>query len=141
MAKTYNHETLTALATVFALPSIEEMVEPACALAAPVAHRDIAGLFRQWEADRRKAISRRDCQREGNWGQTSQIEKERSGALRSLLDGKKRLISTASFYEHLITRVVLSHPVDASAPKGTQTSTRFKPHSQDVEKMRNSEAG
>jgi hypothetical protein len=74
-------------------------------------------------------------------GATSQIEKEKSAALRSFLDGKKRLISASSFYEHLITRLILSHPVDASAPKGTQTSTRFKPRSQDLEKMRNSEAG
>jgi hypothetical protein len=125
MAKTYDHETPTALATVFDLSSKEERIKSACALAAPGARSDIAGLFRQWDGDPRKAMSRTDCMHEGGWGQTTQIEKERSGVLRSFLDGKKRLISTASFYEHLITRVVLSHPVDGPTPKATRTRTRF----------------
>jgi hypothetical protein len=125
VTRNHDHKTLAAIAAVFALPSREEQIEAACALAAREAHQDIRELFHLWSADARKAMSRADCMHEGAWGQTSQIEKEKSGALRSLLDGKKRLISTSSFYEHLVTRLILSHPVDGPAPRGTSTSTRF----------------
>jgi hypothetical protein len=125
VTKAHHTETLTALAVIFALPSFEQKVAGALALAAPEAHPDIIEHFRLWAADTRKALSRADCMHEGGWGQTSQVEKENSGALRSLLDGKKRLITASSFYQHLITRLILSHPADAPAPKGTATSTRF----------------
>jgi hypothetical protein len=126
MARPYDNETLTALAVIFALPSIPEMIAPACALAALLAHPDIITLFQQWGDEKRKFLSRADCQLEGGWGSTSQSEKEKAGVLRSILDGKKRLISINSFYEHLITRVILSHPVDGSSPKATATSTQFR---------------
>ncbi|HZZ23600.1 MAG TPA: hypothetical protein VFE60_13960 [Roseiarcus sp.] len=126
MTKENPNKTLTALAVIYALPSIEERIGPACALAAPAGHRDIVTLFRQWAGEKRKFLSRADCQLEGAWGATSQSEKEKAGILRSFLDGKKRLISVNSFYEHLITRVILSHPVDGSSPKGTATSTQFR---------------
>jgi hypothetical protein len=125
MAQNSNHKTLTAIAAVFTLPSLEEKVAGALALAAPEAHSDIREHFQG--DDKRKAMSRQDCMFEGSWGQTSQIEKEKSGALRSFLDGKKRLVSTSSFYEHLIARLILSHPVNRPAPKGTHTSSQFKP--------------
>ena len=127
MAQAYDSKILTAIAVVFALPSLEEKIAGALALAAPEAHSDIREHFHLWGGDKRKALSRADCMFEGSWGQTSQIEKEKSGALRSFLDGKKRLISTSSFYEHLIARLILSHPADGPAPRGTATSTRFKP--------------
>jgi hypothetical protein len=106
------------------------MIAPACALAALRAHPDIKILFYQWKADPRKFLSRADCQLEGGWGATSQSEKEKVGVLRSILDGKKRLISVKSFYQHLITLLILSHPADGSRPKGTSTSTQFKPASE-----------
>jgi hypothetical protein len=93
--------------------------------AAPEAHSEIATLHNKWVSDNRKALSRLDCQHEGNWGPTSQAEKEKSGVLFSFLDGKKRLISVNSFYRHLIDRVIRSHPVDGSAPRATATRTRF----------------
>jgi hypothetical protein len=126
MTSARDRNTLTALTVIFALSSTEERIERAVALAAPEAHPDIRNLFHQQAADIRKAMSRADCQHEGGWDETTQIGKEKSGALRTFLDGKKRLVSVDSFYECLITRVVLSHPLGAPAPKGTQTSTRFK---------------
>jgi hypothetical protein len=126
MAKSHDPKILAALATIFALPSIEEMIKPACGLAAPKAHPDIRERFRCWDADPRSAMSRKDCQNEGGWGETTQITKEDSGDLFSFLDGKKRLISTSSFHRHLITRLILACPADGSTPKGTATSTRFK---------------
>jgi hypothetical protein len=125
MARHYDHKTLAAIVLIFALPSLQAQIEAACALGAPAAHSDIRELFHRKRDDKRTAMSRADCKFEGGWGDTSQIEKEKSGALRSFLDGKKRLISTASFYEHLITRLILSHPADGPAPRGTATSTRF----------------
>ena len=125
MARLHDPKILIAITVVFGLPSLEETIAGALALAAPAAHSDIIELFHQWSADRRKAMSRLDCQHEGGWGATTQCEKEKAGALRAFLDGKKRLITISSFYEHLITRLILSHPAGAPAPKGTATSTRF----------------
>jgi hypothetical protein len=125
MAKAYNPETVNAIAAVFRLPSFEARIVAACAIAAPKAHPDIREHFHQWSNDKRKALSRSDCMYEGNLGETTQVSKEQSGALRSFLDGKKRLISTTSFYEHLITRLILANPVGAAPPRATATSTRF----------------
>ena len=121
----YN-KTSVPFAAIFILPSLEEQIAGACALTAPEWRPDVVDLFQRWHADQRKAMGRQDCQREGGWGATSQIEKERSGALRSFLDGKKRLITTSSFYRHIITRIILSHPVDGPEQKGTNTSTKFR---------------
>jgi hypothetical protein len=125
MARLHDHKTLAAIATVFTLSSFEEMVPAALILAAFIIHPDIRELFRLWAADPRKALSRRQCMEEGGWRGSSQIEKEKSGDLHVFLDGKKRLITTSSFYSHLITRLILSHPANGPAPKGTATSTRF----------------
>jgi hypothetical protein len=136
MAKYRDIATLTALATIFALPSLEAQIADTCALTDPKFHSDLEALFRKKGAadtpgaDRRNALSRGDCETEGGWSEATQVEKEKAGALRSFLDGKKRLITSSSFYEHLITRIVLSHPVGAPAPKGTDTSTKFRPRKQ-----------
>jgi hypothetical protein len=126
MANSTNLKTTTALAEIFALPSIEERIAGACSLAARDAHPDIIDLGRQWNGDKRKAMSNEDCMHEGGWRDSTQHNKVQSGELRSFLDGKKRLISVSSFYEHLIARIVLSHPVDGPARKGTTTSTQFR---------------
>jgi hypothetical protein len=125
MAKLHDPKTLAAIATVFTLSSFEEMIPAALILAAFIIHPDIRELFRLWAADPRKALSRAQCMHEGGWKDSTQVEKERNGDLHAFLDGKKRLITTPSFYQHLITRLILSHPVDAPAPRGTATSTRF----------------
>jgi hypothetical protein len=36
---------------------------------APAAHPDIFDLYKDWEANRGKAFSRRDSQEKGGWGQ------------------------------------------------------------------------
>jgi hypothetical protein len=97
------------------------------AKAAPEARADIVALFKKWQADPRTALSRRDCMKEGCWGATTQLSKEQAGVLRTVLDGKRRLVTVDSYYQHLVARVIASHPIGAPAPKGTQTSTRFKP--------------
>jgi hypothetical protein len=101
------------------------------------AHSEIATLYDQWGNEKRKALFRIDCQREGKWGPTSQIEKEKSGVLFSFLDGKKRLISVNSFYRHLIDRVIRSHPAGGSALRATATRTRFVRRTEE----KNSEVG
>jgi hypothetical protein len=126
MMKTHDPETATALATIFALPALEDRIEGACALAIPEARPVIVELFHQWNNDPRKALSRNDCMAEGNWGASSQALKEQEGDLFSFLDGKKRLISVESFYRHLITRVILSRPAGRPQLKATNTRTRFK---------------
>jgi hypothetical protein len=103
------------------IPALETYL----AQAAPEAHSEIATLHDKWISDKRKALSRLDCQGEGNWGPTSQAEKEKSGVLFSYLDGKKRLISVNSFYRHLIARVIRSRPANGSMPRATATRTRF----------------
>jgi hypothetical protein len=126
MANVLDFKITTALAKIFTLPTIPERIAGACALAAPEGHRDIEDLGRQWIDDKRKAMSNDDCMHEGGWRDSTQHNKVQSGELRSFLDGKKRLISVASFYEHLITRIVLSHPIDGPTRKGTATSTQFR---------------
>jgi hypothetical protein len=126
MANSTDIKTTTALAEIFSLPTIEQRVAGACSLAAPIAHPDIEDLGRQWSGDKRKAMSNDDCMHEGGWRDSTQHNKVQTGELRSFLDGKKRLISVSSFYEHLITRIVLSYPVDGPARKGTNAATRFK---------------
>jgi hypothetical protein len=143
----HNAATLTALATIFKLPALEVQIADTCALTDPKFHSDLEPLFRKKGAadtpgtDRRNALSRDDCETEGGWGETTQIEKEKAGELRSFLDGKKRLITPSSFYEHLITRIVLSHPAGAPAPKGTDTSTKFRPRGRFRPKSRRNPAG
>jgi hypothetical protein len=117
------------------IPALETYL----AQAAPEAHTEIATLYDKWLREKRKALARLDCQGEGNWGPTSQLEKEKSGVLFSYLDGKKRLISVNSFYAHLIDRVIRSHPVDGSTTRATATRTRFVRRTE--ENSKNSEVG
>jgi hypothetical protein len=125
VSKHYDIKFLAAIAAVFILP-IEAQIAAACALADPSVYSDIADLFRAWWADSRKCLSRRDCQLEGGWQQSSQILKEKSEELRSFLDGKKRLITVSSFYQHLITHLILSNPAGGPARKNAATSTVFQ---------------
>jgi hypothetical protein len=80
----------------------------------------------KWLDEKRSALSRKECETEGGWKQTSQQSKEDSGALLSFRDGKKVLISADSFHRHLIDRFLLSHPLDGPAKRGRATSTIFK---------------
>jgi hypothetical protein len=127
MAKGYIKKILISLAVIWGFSSIPEMITPVLALTAPSGHSQIIMLFQYWTAEKRKYLSRAACQLEGGWGQTTQWEKERAGILCSILDGKKRLITINSFYQHLITRVVLSHPVEGVPLRGSSSPTQFKP--------------
>jgi hypothetical protein len=73
------------------------------------------------KADRRVSMSRQECQLAGNWGATSQIEKENSGKLRRYLDGNRVRITTASFYQHL------AELAGAGPGKVHQPAKRFAP--------------
>jgi hypothetical protein len=140
MAKAYDPKILTAIAAIWTLPPGVQ-VDAACDLAAPVIHKDIVANFDRKKNEKRKAMSRADCQHEGCWGPTTQEAKEKSGVLRSFLDGKKRLITVDSFYEHLITRLILSHPANRTAPKATATRTRFVARKAEEVRGENSETG
>jgi hypothetical protein len=70
--------------------------------------------------------SRKKSQAIGNWGPTTQIEKEKAGILVSFLDGASRKITIDSIYRHLIDLAIASYPVNAPPAKGRQPSKRFK---------------
>jgi hypothetical protein len=63
----------------------------------------IADILARQAADRRVTLSRRECQLEGGWAQSSQILKENQGLLRRYVDGSRIRITTASFYQHLLS--------------------------------------
>ena len=90
-------------------------------------------------ADPSASKSRRQCMEIGNWGQTTQLEKEKRGILRSYTDGASVRITTQSLYEHLIEL--------ASAPvrKVRQPSARFQrkrrdPTPQELEALKRANA-
>ena len=90
-------------------------------------------------ADPSASKSRRQCMEIGNWGQTTQLEKEKRGILRSYTDGASVRITTQSLYEHLIEL--------ASAPvrKVRQPAARFQrkrrdPTPQELEALKRANA-
>jgi hypothetical protein len=76
----------------------------------PAAHPDFTALSNKAQTDPRTVMPRVDSEREGGWAGTSQILKERSGALRTVRDGRRVLVTTHSFYAHLVDRLIASHP-------------------------------
>ena len=62
----------------------------------------IADILARQAADRRIALSRRECQSEGGWQQSSQILKENQGRLHRYVDGSRIRVTAASFYAHLL---------------------------------------
>ena len=88
----------------------------------------VSDLLRRKAKDCRTVLSRRDCEREGGWGPTRQIELERAGNLRSFLSGSKRVITAESFYGHLIASAIASHPLDSPERKARQPLMRYRTH-------------
>jgi hypothetical protein len=88
----------------------------------------VSDLLRRKAKDCRIVLSRRDCEREGGWGPTRQIELERAGNLRSFLSGSKRVITAESFYGHLIASAIASHPLDGPERKARQPLMRYRTH-------------
>ena len=86
----------------------------------------VSDLLRRKAKDCRTVLSRRDCEREGGWAPTRQIELERAGKLRSFLSGSKRVITAESFYGHLIASAIASHPLDGPERKARQPLTRYR---------------
>jgi hypothetical protein len=64
-------------------------------------------------------------QDKGCWGQTTQIEKEKSGILRTVRDGKKVLTTAASLYRHLLDRLIVAHPA-GSKPRRKPTPAELE---------------
>jgi hypothetical protein len=62
----------------------------------------VADIKAKWAADPSASKSRRDCMLIGGWGQTTQLEKEKRGVLRTYTDGASVRVTTQSLYEHLI---------------------------------------
>lgn len=79
----------------------------------------VADIRARQKADRRASMSRKECQTEGGWQQSSQILKEGQGLLRRYVDGSRIRITTQSFYEHLIALA------SAAPRKVRQPATRF----------------
>jgi hypothetical protein len=46
--------------------------------------------------------------------------------LRTVRDGKRVLTTAPSHYQHMMARLIASHPADGPEPKGKVTSTVFK---------------
>jgi hypothetical protein len=79
----------------------------------------IADILARQAADRRVTLSRRECQLEGGWAQSSQILKENQGLLRHFVDGSRVRVTSQSFYEHLLA-------LARAAPKKVRMpATRF----------------
>jgi hypothetical protein len=80
----------------------------------------VADIKAKWAADPSASKSRRQCMEIGGWRQTSQLQKEKKGELRTYLDGASVRITTQSLYEHLVQL--------ASAPvrKVRQPAARFR---------------
>jgi hypothetical protein len=70
-----------------------------CAVTENLAVLDIKA---KWAADPSASKSRKDCMAVGGWGQTTQLEKEKRGVLRTYTDGASVRVTTQSLYEHLI---------------------------------------
>jgi hypothetical protein len=62
----------------------------------------VADIKAKWAADPSASKSRRQCMEIGGWGQTTQLEKEKRGVLRTYTDGASVRVTTKSLYEHLI---------------------------------------
>jgi hypothetical protein len=98
----------------------QEELEAYLARAAPEARPDIIDLYTEWKTTPVKAFSRPDSGRKGSWGQTVQIEKEKSGVLRTVRNGKRVLTTAASLFPHLIERVIAAYPA-GSKPRRQPT--------------------
>jgi hypothetical protein len=82
----------------------------------------VADIRARQKADRRASLSRKDCQLEGGWGQSTQIAKENQNLLRRYVDGSRIRITSQSFYEHLLA-------LASAAPKKVRMpATRFARH-------------
>jgi hypothetical protein len=93
----------------------------------------IADILARKAADRRISLSRRECQVEGGWAQSSQILKESHGLLRRYVDGSRIRVTTVSFYQHLLD--LASRP----ARKVRRPSARFarrKPTQQELDGLK-----
>jgi hypothetical protein len=79
----------------------------------------IAGLRARKAADRRVLMKRKAAMEEGQWGQTTQIELEKTKLDRVQL-GSNVYVTTESFYEYLIELATQSHPDDGPEPRVRQ---------------------
>jgi hypothetical protein len=86
----------------------------------------VSDLLRRKANDCRTVLSRRDCEREGGWAPTRQIELERGGKLRSFLSGSKRVTTAESFYGFLIASAIASHPLNGPERRARQPLTRYR---------------
>jgi hypothetical protein len=95
----------------------------------------VADIKAKWAIDPSASKSRRDCMLIGGWGQTTQLEKEKRGVLRTYTDGTSVRVTTQSLYEHLIQ--LASVPIR----KVRQPAARFQrkrrdPSPQELEALR-----
>jgi hypothetical protein len=62
----------------------------------------VTDIKAKWAADPSASKSRRQCMEIGGWGQTTQLEKEKRGVLRTYLNGASVRITSESLYRHLV---------------------------------------
>jgi hypothetical protein len=110
--------------SVFALsiPPVEDFV----AKAAASAHSLVVSTYNKMLADQSVGKSRKQSMELGGWGMTTQLNKEKSGALLTWTDGAIVRVSTASLYLHLLDLIVASHPIDAPSRKARQPSGSYQ---------------
>jgi hypothetical protein len=93
----------------------------------PVAHADVHALFEEMKSPATpSAFSRRATMGKGGWALTTQITKEQTGVLRTVRDGKRVLTTAPSLFEHLIERVIASHPAETAPPRRKPTENELK---------------
>jgi hypothetical protein len=88
----------------------------------------IADLVARFNSEPRATLTRAESCQLGGWKLSTQLNKERSGALLSILDGSARRVLTRSLFQHLITLTIISHPLGkpAARVRSRQTRTGFR---------------
>jgi hypothetical protein len=116
----------TAAFLVKVAPDLVDTVAAHLRFCAPEAALELIFRVNAWRDEKRSALDRSESEVEGGWKPTTQNDKEKSGILLAIRDGKKVLVTANSFHRHLIERFLLSHPIDGPAKRGRVTSTVFK---------------
>jgi hypothetical protein len=94
----------------------------------PRAAAIVADIKARFVAEPRATLTRTESLTLGGWKLSTQLNKEKTGAILSILDGSARRIMVRSLYQHLIDLAIASYPVDgpAARARSRQSKTRFR---------------
>jgi hypothetical protein len=104
------------------IPPVEHWLSKA----APLAHPLIHSTYNQMKADPSVGKSRAQSKAMGNWGDSTQRDKERRGFILTWTDGTMVRCGTASIYMHLLDLIVGSHPINGPARKARTPSRPYQ---------------